>query len=194
MAINWQSTYKATSECICSWYYLINSCHICFWRYCAVYVDFNYLHSGLHLPLDAVFNSTVKSSCSPFKFSSRVKWGGGLVLHGWVMFVFTISGSSWWSPAVTQPAPDFKGTAVHNGEFKEISLADFKGKYLVLFFYPLDLWVFVTCTKRTTWCLPFIEMQIGWRTSTEDQQCFGHCWMIHLLPCPLQVYRLCLCR
>ncbi|XP_057703937.1 thioredoxin-dependent peroxide reductase, mitochondrial [Corythoichthys intestinalis] len=41
-------------------------------------------------------------------------------------------------PAVTQPAPAFKATAVHNGEFKEMSLADFKGKYLVLFFYPLD--------------------------------------------------------
>ncbi|XP_054654086.1 thioredoxin-dependent peroxide reductase, mitochondrial isoform X2 [Dunckerocampus dactyliophorus] len=43
-----------------------------------------------------------------------------------------------WSAAVTQPAPAFKATAVHNGDFKEISLADFKGKYLVLFFYPLD--------------------------------------------------------
>jgi peroxiredoxin 1 len=34
------------------------------------------------------------------------------------------------------PAPDFKGTAVVNGEFKEISLSDYHGKYLVLFFYP----------------------------------------------------------
>ncbi|KAK0137582.1 Thioredoxin-dependent peroxide reductase, mitochondrial [Merluccius polli] len=40
--------------------------------------------------------------------------------------------------AVTHPAPAFKGTAVYNGEFKEMSLDDFKGKYLVLFFYPLD--------------------------------------------------------
>ncbi|KAG7279809.1 hypothetical protein CRUP_013719 [Coryphaenoides rupestris] len=40
--------------------------------------------------------------------------------------------------AVTHPAPAFKGTAVFNGEFKEMSLDDFKGKYLVLFFYPLD--------------------------------------------------------
>ncbi|TNN44559.1 Thioredoxin-dependent peroxide reductase, mitochondrial [Liparis tanakae] len=46
--------------------------------------------------------------------------------------------SSRWSPAVTQPAPAFKATAVHDGEFKEMSLEDFKGKYLVLFFYPLD--------------------------------------------------------
>ena len=38
------------------------------------------------------------------------------------------------------PAPDFKGQAVVNGEFKEIKLSDYKGKYLVLFFYPLDLY------------------------------------------------------
>lgn len=36
------------------------------------------------------------------------------------------------------PAPDFRGTAVVDGQFKEISLRDFAGKYLVLFFYPLD--------------------------------------------------------
>uniref|UniRef100_A0A8B9FAS8 Thioredoxin-dependent peroxide reductase, mitochondrial n=3 Tax=Psittacidae TaxID=9224 RepID=A0A8B9FAS8_9PSIT len=47
-------------------------------------------------------------------------------------------GSSRFAPAVTQHAPFFKGTAVVNGEFKELSLDDFKGKYLVLFFYPLD--------------------------------------------------------
>lgn len=36
------------------------------------------------------------------------------------------------------PAPNFTGTAVVNGEFKTVSLSDYKGKYLVLFFYPLD--------------------------------------------------------
>ena len=39
---------------------------------------------------------------------------------------------------VQQPAPDFKGQAVVNGQFKEISLSDFHGKWLILFFYPLD--------------------------------------------------------
>jgi alkyl hydroperoxide reductase subunit AhpC len=39
---------------------------------------------------------------------------------------------------VQQPAPDFKGQAVVNGDFKTIQLSDYKGKYLVLFFYPLD--------------------------------------------------------
>lgn len=42
------------------------------------------------------------------------------------------------APQLTAPAPDFHGTAVVNGEFKQISLSDYKGKYLVLFFYPLD--------------------------------------------------------
>jgi len=37
-----------------------------------------------------------------------------------------------------QQAPDFRGQAVINGEFKEIKLCDYKGKYLVLFFYPAD--------------------------------------------------------
>jgi alkyl hydroperoxide reductase subunit AhpC len=41
-------------------------------------------------------------------------------------------------PKLTQPAPDFSGVAVVNGEFKNISLKDYAGKYVVLFFYPLD--------------------------------------------------------
>jgi len=39
---------------------------------------------------------------------------------------------------IGKPAPDFKTMAVVNGEFKTVSLADYKGKYVVLFFYPLD--------------------------------------------------------
>jgi alkyl hydroperoxide reductase subunit AhpC len=39
---------------------------------------------------------------------------------------------------IGKPAPDFKGQAVVDGAFKQISLSDYKGKYLVLFFYPLD--------------------------------------------------------
>lgn len=42
-------------------------------------------------------------------------------------------------PALNKPAPNFAGTAVVNGEFKEINLSQYKGKYVVLFFYPLDL-------------------------------------------------------
>lgn len=39
---------------------------------------------------------------------------------------------------VTKPAPNFEADAVLNGEFKKVKLADYKGKYVVLFFYPLD--------------------------------------------------------
>ncbi|CAF0843986.1 unnamed protein product [Didymodactylos carnosus] len=41
-------------------------------------------------------------------------------------------------PQLLKQAPDFKGQAVVDGNFKEIKLQDYKGKYLVLFFYPLD--------------------------------------------------------
>lgn len=39
---------------------------------------------------------------------------------------------------VQASAPNFEGKAVVNGQFKNISLKDYDGKYLVLFFYPLD--------------------------------------------------------
>jgi alkyl hydroperoxide reductase subunit AhpC len=40
---------------------------------------------------------------------------------------------------VTQPAPDFSAQAVMpDGSFQQVSLSDYKGKYVVLFFYPLD--------------------------------------------------------
>ena len=43
------------------------------------------------------------------------------------------------STLVQKAAPDFKATAVVNGQFKDISLSDYKGKkYVVLYFYPLD--------------------------------------------------------
>lgn len=39
---------------------------------------------------------------------------------------------------VGQSAPQFKAKAFVSGEIKEISLSDYKGKWVVLFFYPLD--------------------------------------------------------
>jgi alkyl hydroperoxide reductase subunit AhpC len=40
---------------------------------------------------------------------------------------------------VTQKAPEFKATAcMPDNSFKEVSLEDYKGKKVVLFFYPLD--------------------------------------------------------
>jgi len=40
--------------------------------------------------------------------------------------------------AIGKPAPAFTAEAVVDGEFKQVSLSDYKGKYLVFFFYPLD--------------------------------------------------------
>lgn len=42
------------------------------------------------------------------------------------------------APALEKPAPAFEGKAVVNGQFKDIKLSDYKGQYVVLFFYPLD--------------------------------------------------------
>lgn len=43
------------------------------------------------------------------------------------------------SVLVTKEAPDFKAKAVMpDGSFKDLSLRDYRGKYVVLFFYPLD--------------------------------------------------------
>ncbi|MFM7904638.1 MAG: redoxin domain-containing protein, partial [Microcystis sp.] len=39
---------------------------------------------------------------------------------------------------VGQAAPDFTATAVFDQEFKTIKLSDYRGKYVVLFVYPLD--------------------------------------------------------
>ncbi len=49
---------------------------------------------------------------------------------------------------IQKPAPDFKGQAVDGKNFKDIQLSDYKGKWLVLFFYPLDF-TFVCPTEIT---------------------------------------------
>jgi len=43
------------------------------------------------------------------------------------------------SVLVTQKAPEFSAQAVMpDGQFKTVSLSDYEGKYVVLFFWPLD--------------------------------------------------------
>ncbi|MEM1168548.1 MAG: peroxiredoxin [Cyanobacteria bacterium P01_H01_bin.35] len=49
---------------------------------------------------------------------------------------------------VGQEAPDFTATAVVDQEFETIKLSDYRGKYVVLFFYPLDF-TFVCPTEIT---------------------------------------------
>ncbi|MBU0953626.1 MAG: peroxiredoxin [Nanoarchaeota archaeon] len=39
---------------------------------------------------------------------------------------------------IGQPVPNLKANAYQTGEFKQISLSDYKGKWIVLFFYPRD--------------------------------------------------------
>jgi peroxiredoxin (alkyl hydroperoxide reductase subunit C) len=52
-------------------------------------------------------------------------------------------------PMIGQPAPQFTCQAVvDGGEFKDITLSDYKGKWVVLFFYPLDF-TFVCPTEIT---------------------------------------------
>jgi len=41
-------------------------------------------------------------------------------------------------PLVGSPAPEFKANAYVNGELKELSLSDYRGKWVYLLFYPLD--------------------------------------------------------
>ena len=45
-------------------------------------------------------------------------------------------------------APEFTATAVVDQEFKDITLSQYRGKYVVLFFYPLDF-TFVCPTEIT---------------------------------------------
>ncbi|WP_299484927.1 peroxiredoxin [Acaryochloris sp. IP29b_bin.137] len=49
---------------------------------------------------------------------------------------------------VGQPAPDFTATAVFDQEFSEVQLSNYRGKYVVIFFYPLDF-TFVCPTEIT---------------------------------------------
>jgi peroxiredoxin (alkyl hydroperoxide reductase subunit C) len=49
---------------------------------------------------------------------------------------------------IGQEAPNFKATAVCGDSFKDVSLTDYRGKWVVLFFYPLDF-TFVCPTEIT---------------------------------------------
>lgn len=52
-------------------------------------------------------------------------------------------------PMINQPAPQFTTQAVvDGGDFKTVHLSDYKGKFVVLFFYPLDF-TFVCPTEIT---------------------------------------------
>lgn len=39
---------------------------------------------------------------------------------------------------IGHPAPSFTAEAFHKGEIKKVSLSDYKGKWVIVFFYPAD--------------------------------------------------------
>ena len=59
---------------------------------------------------------------------------------------------------VGQKAPDFTATAVVDQEFETIKLSDYRGKYVVLFFYPLDF-TFVCPTEVTAFSDRYKEFE-----------------------------------
>jgi len=62
-----------------------------------------------------------------------------LQTHKFIYFIVSSAFSPVANVKVQEQAPQFNGKAIVDGQIKNISLADFAGKYLVLFFYPLDL-------------------------------------------------------
>lgn len=67
---------------------------------------------------------------------------------------------------VGQQAPDFTATAVFDQEFQEIKLSQYRGKYVVLFFYPLDF-TFVCPTEITAFSDRYEEF------SSKDTEVLG---------------------
>nr|ASK39719.1 thiol-specific antioxidant protein [Rhodochaete parvula] len=56
-------------------------------------------------------------------------------------------------------APEFEATAVYDQEFKIVRLSDYRGKYLVLFFYPLDF-TFVCPTEITSFSDEYSKFKV----------------------------------
>lgn len=52
------------------------------------------------------------------------------------------------SNLVQKTAPDFTATALDGGKFRPITMSEYRGKYVLLFFYPLDF-TFVCPTEIT---------------------------------------------
>lgn len=67
---------------------------------------------------------------------------------------------------VGQQAPDFTADAVYDQEFQTVRLSDYRGKYVVLFFYPLDF-TFVCPTEITAFSDRYSEF------SSRDTEILG---------------------
>lgn len=55
-------------------------------------------------------------------------------------------------------APDFSAVAVYDQEFENVSLSDYRGKYVILLFYPLDF-TFVCPTEITAFSDAYSTIQ-----------------------------------
>jgi len=61
-------------------------------------------------------------------------------------------------PIINSTIPDFKVQAYHNGQFKEVTQADLKGKWSIFFFYPADF-TFVCPTELGDMADNYAELQ-----------------------------------
>lgn len=59
---------------------------------------------------------------------------------------------------IGQPAPYFEATAYHNIDFTNIKITDYLGKYVVLFFWPLDF-TFVCPTEILSFADSYTEFE-----------------------------------
>lgn len=71
-------------------------------------------------------------------------------------------------PGQLLTSSEFKGTLVKEGEFQEVSLSDYKGKWVVLASYPLDFSKY--CLSALYWGLGrrggvrWRRKALGWRS------------------------------
>ena len=61
-------------------------------------------------------------------------------------------------PVIGKPAPLFSADAYYNSDFSKINLTDYKGKYVVLFFWPMDF-TFVCPTEIITFAEKNAELK-----------------------------------
>ena len=61
-------------------------------------------------------------------------------------------------PTIFERAPDWSGVAVKDAQMYELSLQDYKGKYLVFIFYPCDF-TFVCPTELIQFSNSFEEFK-----------------------------------
>lgn len=80
---------------------------------------------------------------------------------------------------VGKQAPDFTAEAVVKGDFKEVRLSDYRGKYVLLFFYPLDF-TFVCPTELHAFqdkLSAFRQMNTEVLAVSVDSKFSHHAWL-----------------